>query len=65
MNEFFRELADLLDKHKVEILAADEYTGYPECGEDIQIRIESTDDYNYLSIPMGEYIDSKLLRSKL
>ena len=38
---FLLELKDLLIKHKVSISSSDEYPGYPECGEDVRIRIES------------------------
>lgn len=42
--EFKSELNELLKKYRCDIYASDEWEGYPECGEDIQIRVEF--DYN-------------------
>lgn len=49
LEEFKSKLADLIDEYKVEISASDEYMGYPECGEDIQI----------VMFIMGEVIEGK------
>lgn len=38
--EFKNKLADLLEKYKVSIRANDDWWGYPECGQDIQIYFE-------------------------
>ena len=58
MVDFLKELSTLMDKYNVEINASDEWMGYAECGEDIQIRVEtdSTAD-EYFSIPFGESLD--------
>ncbi len=60
--QFMLELADLLEKHKVEITASNEWTGYAECGQDIQIQFEIKDDYE--EIMLGTYVDSDKLRLK-
>lgn len=57
---FISELADLLEKHKVEILVSDDWSGYAECGEDLQIRFNVKDDYD--DITYGNYLDFKNLR---
>lgn len=45
---FLAALADLMEEHGIDwIGAADEWTGYRECGEDLQIRIEHKTDYNF------------------
>lgn len=49
LDEFKKKLADLIDEYHVEITASDEYQGYPECGEDIQIVFHIS----------GEVIDGK------
>ncbi len=59
--QFMYELAELLEKHKVEITASNEWTGYAECGQDIQIQFEINDDEE---IMLGNYIDSDKLRLK-
>ena len=40
-DEFIKEFNALLKKYNVCIRAYDNWTGYPECGEDIQIDIDS------------------------
>ena len=56
--EFLKGLAALMEKHKVEIVADDEWEGYSECGEDIQIRIESEImATEYFSIPFGKSLE--------
>jgi len=56
---FLNELKTLMEKHDVEIIASDEWEGYAECGEDIQIRIESTiGNTEYFSVPFGNSIDA-------
>ena len=58
MVDFLKELATLMDKYKVEITASDEWMGYAECGEDIQIRIETDSTASeYFSIPFGTSLD--------
>lgn len=49
MTEFKAKLAELLDEYDAEISYEDEWMGYPECGEDIQITV---------------FIGSKLIDSK-
>lgn len=52
--DFLKELAALLEKYNIEITASDEWTGYAECGEDIEIRIEPDYPYtDWFSIPFG------------
>ena len=58
---FLKELADLMDRYKAAFTASDEYRGYPECGEDIQIRIDIEDVYD--DIGFGSYIDAEKLRT--
>jgi hypothetical protein len=58
---FLKELADLMEKHNAELSAKDEWTGYAECGEDIQIRLEIKDVYD--DIAFGGYIDAEKLRT--
>ena len=55
---FMKDLRDILIKHKVEITASDDWQGYAECGEDIQIHIE-TDMKN---IDMGACITPDTLK---
>ena len=56
--EFLIGLSELMEKHKIEITASDEWGGYAECGEDIQIRIESKGlSTEYFSIPFGGSLD--------
>lgn len=70
LDEFKKKLADLMDEYEVEITASDEYSGYPECGEDIQIVISTEDKYvdgefihfRYEEQKFGQYIDSERLR---
>ncbi|MCP4355917.1 MAG: hypothetical protein GY793_09870 [Proteobacteria bacterium] len=59
--QFMYELADLLEKHKVEIKASNEWTGYAECGQDIQIYFDINDNEE---IMLGTYVDSDKLRLK-
>jgi hypothetical protein len=40
-NKFIKEFRDLLRKYEIHISADDHYNGYPECGQDIKISIES------------------------
>ena len=67
IEDFMKEFADLLDKYGIEIFAKDEDMGYPERGEDIQIRIEATCDgpmkEYYEDIDFGGYLDAKKLRT--
>lgn len=56
--EFLKGLAELMEKHKIEITAEDEWGGYAECGENIQIRIEAeSSSTEYFSIPFGKSLD--------
>jgi len=52
---FRRELDALLKKYNTALEAYDEFTGYPECGQDIQIcvDIENIWDYDGNIIAMG------------
>ena len=67
---FKLELADLMEKYNMTIEASDEFMGYAECGEDIQIRFECYPECNhdeYLGIAeenLGKYIDADRLRSE-
>ncbi len=56
---FLNELKGLLNKYKAHIIAQDEYTGYPECGEDIHIRVEGkSEGYEpFLDIDLGSYFE--------
>ena len=58
---FLEELKTLLEKYKYEINADDEWQGYSECGQDIQIRIDSKlcETKDNFSVPFGNFIDSK------
>ena len=47
VKEFMLALADLMDEHGAWLTADDEWQGYPECGQDIQIRIEHNTDYSF------------------
>ena len=58
---FLNELADLMERHNAEITADDEWTGYAECGTDIQIRLDIKKVYD--DITFGSYIDAKKLRT--
>lgn len=68
LDEFKQKLADLIDEYQVEITASDEYQGYAECGEDIQIAFHITGqmiDGKYhgdADDKLGTYIDSERLR---
>lgn len=50
--DFMLEFACLLEKYGVEITASDEWNGYAECGEDIQMRF----DFNYEGA-LGKFFD--------
>jgi hypothetical protein len=54
-NKFLKDLKWLLERYKCEIVAVDEWMGYPECGQDIQITFEF-DDYNQKDIKFGERV---------
>ena len=54
---FMKDLRDIMIKHNVEITADDEWEGYAECGQDIQINIETS----IKSIPIGNYITPDIL----
>jgi hypothetical protein len=63
---FLNELKTLIEKYGIEITASDEWEGYSECGEDIQIRIESTiGSSEYFSIPFGKSIDANDIEKAL
>lgn len=65
---FLLDLKELLIKHKVGISSSDEYPGYPECGEDIRIRIESEWKDNPdmdIFLNFGSSIDSELIDKTL
>jgi hypothetical protein len=62
---FLSELADLMEKWGVEIYADDEYKGFAECGEDIQISIESMYTQEYEVVKLGNYIDPEMLKKYL
>lgn len=69
LDEFKRKLADLIDEYNVEISASDEYMGYPECGEDIQI-VMSIDGkvidgkyHGYAIEKFGNTLDAEKLRT--
>ena len=55
MNDFVKELKQLLKKYNVTLSAEDHYQGYPECGEDIRITAEFN-DYDYEDVDFGQYI---------
>ena len=59
IKEFKAEFSALLKKYNVEITAADEWSGYAECGKDIQITIEFNDSQS--EIKCGSYITDKTL----
>lgn len=69
LNDFRRKLADLIEEYSVEITAKDEWTGYPECGEDIQIEFHITGEvinreyHPDASEKFGTYIDVQKLRT--
>jgi hypothetical protein len=62
---FLEELASLMDKWEIDaIVAKDEYPGYPECGQDICIRIE--DPYCHTFDPdFGGYMHADSIRKEL
>lgn len=53
------ELKGLLNKYNAHIEAKDEYLGYPECGEDIHIRVEGKSEHYapFLDIDLGSYFE--------
>jgi len=66
MIDFLKELSTLLEKYKIEITAADEWTGYAECGQDIQIRVDSDFmAYPFFSIPFGKYLSKESIQESL
>ena len=62
--EFYKELSELLKKHKATVVASDEGTGYSECGQDIQIWFELEGDY-YEQPDLGSKIDGEKLDKML
>jgi hypothetical protein len=65
MIDFLKELSTLLEKYKIEITAADEWGGYAECGEDIQIRVETDGTETFFSIPFGKYLSKESIQESL
>lgn len=61
LREFSLELADLMEKYAVEIVAKDEFEGYSECGEDIQIRLEHPFCYKF-DPALGDRVTADSLR---
>lgn len=55
--EFIEEFYNLLKKYNVEITARDEWSGYPECGEDIQISFYFKDKWWIEEFQVGDWID--------
>lgn len=55
---FLEDLKLLLKKHKAEIACDDEYEGYAECGQDLQIHFDIDDsfDENFYKIKFGKRI---------
>ena len=61
--DFFTELKELLEKYNVEIESDDEYQGYPECGQDIQIRFDSR--FTFSESKFGRYVDIERIEKHL
>ncbi|MBK5722580.1 hypothetical protein JGH11_17030 [Dysgonomonas sp. Marseille-P4677] len=70
LKEFKSKLADLMEEYEVEISASDEWTGYAECGEDIQItffiegKVIDNTYLPYSSENFGECISIEQLRNQ-
>jgi len=62
MIDFLKELSSLLEKYGVEITASDEWTGYAECGQDIQMRVETDGSKSYFSIPFGGLLSPRKIK---
>lgn len=56
--QFISELQELLGKYGAELRAADHWTGYAECGQDIRITAEF-DDWRIEDIDLGSFIDQE------
>ena len=52
--QFVRDLVKLCENYGATLSASDEYEGYPECGEDIQITAGF--DYPFGDVKFGEYV---------
>ena len=65
MIDFLNDLAILMEKYGIEITASNEWLGYAECGEDIQMRIETDGSKSYFSIPFGELISPNSIKRVL
>jgi len=58
MSDFIKELQDLLKKYNAEITAADHWTGYAECGQDVRMTVEFN-NWEISDIDLGRYIDKE------
>jgi hypothetical protein len=64
--ECLTELKELMERFRFEFKARDDYPGYAECGEDINISIEfNTDDWWMKDIEFDDYIDVNSIDKKL
>ena len=55
---FLYDLQRLLEKHKANITADDDWQGYAECGQDIRITIDVEGSYEEMKF---KYIDAESL----
>jgi len=62
--EFFQKLANLLEEYKAEIYSLDVWTGYAECGQDLQISFELPNEYSS-DLMMGDYVDADKIREEI
>jgi len=62
--EFFNKLADLLEEYNVTIEANDEFIGWPECGEEIQIRFDNS-KFEFSEVNLGSNIGAEDIRKEL
>lgn len=58
--EFKTKFRALLSEYGAEISAKDEFTGYPECGEDIRIRVDIPSLYDPDGNCLREWTDIDL-----
>jgi len=61
--DFVRELKALLTKYNADIVAADHYQGYPECGEDVRMTVEIPSAYDENGELIQEYTEIDLSSS--
>lgn len=64
---FLNGLKDLLKRHEAELTVVDNYPGYAECGQDLQLEVYASSSYVLPSIALelGKAVDTESLQELL